>query len=63
MIEPRAVFGGHLQDGVEIAIVAVHVKDAGTAAAVERLDDHFAPELVEERLQARNVGGNEARVG
>ena len=31
----------------------MHVEDAGAAAAVERLDDHLAAELVQELLQPR----------
>ena len=42
-----------LEDRVQVAVAAVHVEHAGAAAAVERLDDHLAAELVQELLQAR----------
>src|SRR5581483_7342222 len=52
---PAPVVGRELEDRVQVAIALVDVEDAGAAAAVERLDDHLAAEVGEERLQAPDV--------
>ncbi len=54
-----ALVGGVLEDGVEIAVVAPQVEDAGAAGAVERLDDHLAAHLVDELLEPRHVAGDQ----
>ena len=63
MTSRRPLSVDDLEDGVQVAVAAVHVEDAGAAGAVERLDDHLAAELVEEVLQARDVARDEALAG
>jgi len=49
--ETAAVVGCHFDQGVEVAISAVQMKDTCTAATVQRLDNHFTTELVKKVLQ------------
>src|SRR5262249_2340071 len=58
--EAGPVGGRDLEDRVQIPVTATEMEDAGAATAVERLDDHLAPEVLEEGLQADGVRAHEA---